>query len=109
MKYKAKRALPAGAIIPLPNGKATKARLRKPLSEEATLKIEAEELIVALADAAHDIGVAGVVNDYSKNDFHLYPRHLIALLASDHPLRAWLSEEREGSRARVAVPWPWRR
>ena len=84
MKDKAKRALPAGVIVPFPKGKVTKAKSRKPLSEKATLKIEAEELIVALADAAHDIGVAGVVNDYSKKRFPPLPEasHCAACLRS---------------------------
>jgi hypothetical protein len=95
-------------IVPIKRGKPAWPKMRKPPSAEAIRKSEAKELISALAAAARDIGTNGIVEDYSRQDFHLYPPHIAQLLSPDHPDHAFYSAMKKESRNRIAVPWPWR-
>jgi hypothetical protein len=90
-------------------GKIVWPKQKKAPSAEEIRKNDAEDLISALADAAHDIGLNGIVDDYSNNDFHLYPKHITQLLRPDHPSHAIYSKAYQSSLGRVAVPWPWRK
>jgi hypothetical protein len=93
-------------IIPIKRGKPAWPKMRKPPSAEAIRRSEAKELISALAAAARDIGTNGIVEDYSRQDFHLYPPHIAQLLSPDHPDHAFYSAMKKESRNRIAVPWP---
>lgn len=103
---KIKGAALRGMPVKTKHGIPIVAKPYKSPSAEALRKIEAKELISALADAALEIGRRGIVGDYSKNDFHLYPVHVAELLCPDHPSHQALSVQGRASRARVAVPWP---
>lgn len=89
-------------------GKVIWPKQRKPPSPETLRNMEADELIAALVDAAHTIGARGIVDNYSKYDFHLYPRHIADLFPKDHPKHSVYAAMNKSSRGRVIVPWPWR-
>jgi hypothetical protein len=105
---KSKKATPRGVAVTMKRGKIVWPKKSKEPSAEVIRRDEAKELISALADAAHDIGINGIVGDYSKYDFHLNPKHIAGLLRPDHPARAIYLAEDLPSRSRVVVPWPWR-
>lgn len=83
-------------------------KMAEPQSAESRSYSEAMGMIEALVDAAHEIGIRGIIDDYSQNDFHLYPKHIADLLRSDHPAKAIHSDKGKDSLNRIAVPWPWR-
>lgn len=95
-------------IIPIKRGKPAWPKQRKPPSAEAIRKSDAKELVSALTAAARDIGTNGIVEDYSRQNFHLYPPHIAQVLRPDHPDHAFYSAMDKESRNRIAVPWPWR-
>lgn len=81
----------------------------KPMSPEATRKAEAIDLISALTDAAIEIGARGIIDDYTQNDFHLYPEHIAGLLRDGHPLKEHYGSLKDDGRIeRIVVPWPFR-
>jgi hypothetical protein len=82
---------------------------QKPMSPEATRKAEALDLISALTDAAIEIGARGIIDDYTQNDFHLYPEHIAGLLRDGHPLKEHYGLLKDDGRIeRIVVPWPFR-
>lgn len=89
-------------------GKVVWPKQRKPPSPEEMRNKDADELIAALVDAAHTIGVRGIVDNYSKYDFHLYPRHIADLFPKDHPKHSVYAAKDMSSKGRVIVPWPLR-
>lgn len=108
-KTTAIKALPLRGIpVPTRRGKIAWPKQRKPPSEEKLRRQDAEELIAALVDAAHDIGTRGIVENYSRYDFHLYPRHIADLFTSDHAKHAVYAAMKKDSQGRALVPWPWR-
>ena len=90
------------------HGKPVWPKRRNPPSPEAMRNMEADELIAALVDAAHTIGAKGTVDNYSKYDFHLYPRHIVSLFPEDHPKHSVYAAMDKKSKGRVIVPWPQR-
>jgi hypothetical protein len=101
----AKKRKARGIWVPIKHGKFHWAALKKP-SDEAKRKQDAEDLVAAIIDAAHKIGIKGVVGDYSRYDFYLYPRHIADFLNPSHPFHsAWASKDKKDE-TRVVVPWP---
>lgn len=90
------------------HGKVVWPKQRGRPSDEAMRNMEADELIAALVDAAHTIGARGIVDNYSKYDFHLYPRHIADLFPNDHPKYSLFAAKDKSSKGRVIVPWPLR-
>jgi hypothetical protein len=45
----------------------------------------------ALLFPARDIGTNGIVEDYSQQNFHLYPPHIAQVLSPNHPDHAFYS------------------
>ncbi|MDH4452723.1 MAG: hypothetical protein QE570_06055 [Verrucomicrobiota bacterium] len=109
-----KKDTPQGFHVPMKHGKVAWPKQRKPPSAASLRKTEVEYLITALADAARSIGQKGIVDDYSRCDFHLYPRHIVSLFPKDHPKHLACAAMDEKSRAgvkgesiaRMVVPWP---
>lgn len=128
---RSQKAAPQGVLVRMRGGKVIWPKhwpkQRKPPSDEkerkeeqkkrkkeekkeaiAVREMEVAELIAALVDAAHTIGVRGIADNYSKYDFHLYPRHIASLFPKDHPKHSVYAAMDKSSKVRVIVPWPQR-
>lgn len=96
---------PLGVQMPIKYGKVRWPALSRP-SKEAKRKGEAKALHSAIVDAAKELGIREVAGDFTRYDFHLYPRHIVALFSPSSPAYVTHSKKEPTDEARVVVPWP---